>query len=75
MYNQTTTSYDNLVSRCSDFLDRSIDFFDVGTGTKIIRVTKQIVTVAAGLVLFGGLFRLLAWTASGWNQFSTVLRK
>ena len=68
-----TNSYDNMASTGADLLDRTINFIDKVQSNKIVKVAGYAVAAVAALFALGGILRVLAWTATGWNQFSSVL--
>ena len=69
------SQYDRVVSKGADFLDRTVEFLDGIQRNKVARMGVYAATIAAGLFILGGVFRVLAWTMQGWNQFSTVLSR
>ncbi len=70
-----TSLYDSAVSSGSDFLDRAFNFIENVQSSRILKIAGFAVGAVAGLFALGGLFRVLAWTTAGWNQFSTTLHK
>ena len=68
-----TSSYDNMVSRGADLLDKTVNFFDQIQSSKIAKVIGYTVAAVAGLFALGGILRVLAWTTTGFNQFTAVL--
>ena len=68
-----TSNYDNMASTGADLLDRTINFIEKVRSSKIVKVAGYAIAAVAGLFALGGILRVLAWTATGWNQFSSVI--
>lgn len=50
------------------------NFFENLTATTAYKVAVVAVVAVSGLLALGGLYRVLAWTMQGWNQFAATLK-
>ena len=70
MTNQQTTKQNN-----SNSVKTQVkNFFENLTATTAFKVAVVAVVALSGLLALGGLYRVLAWTMQGWNQFAATIK-